>query len=266
MLKAYLQGDKRWLPTHIWHAKRFHMSTLWSHRVPVTPTLKSFRPAHRAARGKCAVVDTSYYGIIELEGERTELLRVVQRVTAGAFAGAKFESGARTAKVDMYHTDAYPLHFVGPAEILWRPEDSTDADADRRVWIRLHPSIFPEVWDGLKIAASPRAASSSSEKDAEPLRIRDLRGEIDSFELTGPLSGRVLKRVLRICHSEEDEKKASFEALGHMQSTGVLPEGMVAALKVYDPRLQYVPFATSSRFPSSAPALRLLRDSDRRIS
>lgn len=65
------------------------MSTVWDHRIPVTPTLKSFRPAHRAARGKCAVVDTSYFGVIELEGRKEDMVRVLERITAGRFAGSR---------------------------------------------------------------------------------------------------------------------------------------------------------------------------------
>jgi ribonuclease P/MRP protein subunit POP1 len=192
------------------------------------------------------VVDTSYFGIIELQGARVELLRVLQRITAGAFAGAKYESGAKSARVDVYHTDAYPLNLIGPAEVIWQPLEENkkgkgngekDAD-DRRLWIRFHPSIFDQLWQELKTAAIPRSDSSSTQRAVAQLQIRDLRGEIDSFELTGPKSGQVLKRILRVCNDETTEKKAFFDVLGHMQNAGVLAEGMVAGLKVYDPRLQ----------------------------
>ena len=191
------------------------------------------------------MVDTSYFGIIELQGARVELLRVLQRITAGAFAGAKYESGAKSARVDVYHTDAYPLNLIGPAEVIWQPlEDrkgkgnAKEAADDRRLWIRLHPSIFDPLWQELKTAAVPRTDSSSMQRAVAQLQIRDLRGEIDSFELTGPKSGQVLKRILRVCNDETTEKKAFFDALGHMQNAGVLAEGMVVGLKVYDPRLQ----------------------------
>ena len=83
-------GDKSWLSTHIWHAKRFHMTNLWSYRLPLTPTLKSFRPAYRASRRKAIVHDTSYFGIIELQGSRAKLLEVLSRITGGGrFAGTK---------------------------------------------------------------------------------------------------------------------------------------------------------------------------------
>lgn len=190
------------------------------------------------------MVDTSYFGIIELHGARQELIRVLQRIASGAFAGAKYESGAKVARVDVYRVDAYPLSLIGPAEIIWQGAEMTQAGKDERtVWVRLHPAMFDQVWQELKIASAQPVAggSSSSHNVAAPLHIRDLRGEVDSFELTGPTAGRVLRRVLRVCHDEDPEKRGFFEALGHMQSAGALPEGLVAGFKVYDPRLQCVP-------------------------
>ena len=83
-------GDKSWLSTHIYHAKRFHMINLWKYRLPLTPTLKSFRPAYRAARRRAIVHDASYFGTIELEGKREVLLELLGRMTGGGrFAGSK---------------------------------------------------------------------------------------------------------------------------------------------------------------------------------
>lgn len=84
-----LAEDKTWLPTHIWHAKRFRMINLWSHRLPLTPTLKSFRPAYRFARRKATITDVSYFGTIELEGGRDGLVHLLKGVFGGAFAGTK---------------------------------------------------------------------------------------------------------------------------------------------------------------------------------
>ncbi|VDQ09022.1 unnamed protein product [Trichobilharzia regenti] len=38
-----------WLPTHIWHAKRFHMITKWGWRLPWAPTNKIFKLCHKAS-------------------------------------------------------------------------------------------------------------------------------------------------------------------------------------------------------------------------
>jgi ribonuclease P/MRP protein subunit POP1 len=90
------------------------------------------------------------------------------------------------------------------------------SDPVRSVWIRLHPSIFSEVWDALKLAT--RFQLDASEQPSGPssavsgpgpfgdLQIRDLRGELDGFEITGPLAGKALRRVLRLCRSESGVK------------------------------------------------------------
>lgn len=73
------QVHKQWLPTHLYHAKRAHMTPpkepLWRFSIPLTPTDKCYRPTHRAAflRG-CVACDTSYMGTIGIEGVEASLL------------------------------------------------------------------------------------------------------------------------------------------------------------------------------------------------
>src|SRR4051794_870298 len=67
------QVNKTWLPTHIFHSKRAHMtppkSPLWRFAIPITPTEKSYRPTHRATCLRGAVAwDMSYMSTIGLEG------------------------------------------------------------------------------------------------------------------------------------------------------------------------------------------------------
>ncbi len=47
------QRKHKWLETHIWHAKRFHMVDLWGYRVPDLPNDKGFRACYRAAANGC---------------------------------------------------------------------------------------------------------------------------------------------------------------------------------------------------------------------
>src|SRR5271163_1598662 len=50
------QVRKAWLPTHLWHAKRAHMTKptepLWRMAIPLSPTEKSYRPTHRAGSSR----------------------------------------------------------------------------------------------------------------------------------------------------------------------------------------------------------------------
>jgi ribonuclease P/MRP protein subunit POP1 len=85
------QRDKAWLETHIWHAKRAHMADKWGYRLAVTPTEKSYRPSFRASQRGAIVHDASYFGVIELKGKQSTLVKVLARVLecSGAGAGAQ---------------------------------------------------------------------------------------------------------------------------------------------------------------------------------
>lgn len=65
------------------------MANIWGWRLPITPTLKSFRPAYRAGKRKAIAWDVSYYGVIEVEGMKEEIVKLLTGMTFGKFAGAK---------------------------------------------------------------------------------------------------------------------------------------------------------------------------------
>lgn len=113
---AKRQRDKTWLPTHIWHAKRAHMTsnTKWSHRrlgkvirsskngvsnpgnkfctggvdgalwrfaVPLAPTVKCYRSIHRSSGMRGAVVwDSSYFNTIGVEGSADGIDQVLREI------------------------------------------------------------------------------------------------------------------------------------------------------------------------------------------
>ncbi|WVQ99709.1 hypothetical protein IAU59_006850 [Kwoniella sp. CBS 9459] len=270
---ALRQKDKKWLSTHLWHSKRYHMKNLWGYRLPLTPTLKSFRPAYRAGRRNVIAFDTSYHGIVELEGKRDEILALLSRISTGSLAGTKYEDGSRVAKITLYHFDSFPTGLIGPAEVLWYPSGNgplarqPSKSETRRLWIRIHPSIYNETWDTLKHAISqirqgpvcPSASSNSSSSSSRvaanafsTLQIRDLREEINSLDIVGPRAGRTLRRVLRVCRSEQGMKKQFFESLRDLDDPAQLSEGMIVGLRIHDPRLNFPPPRSIPSEPSEA--------------
>lgn len=218
--------NKRWLGSHIFHAKRFHMSTIWGYRLGMTPTLKGFRAAYRAARRRAILQDTSFMGVVELRGPTSQIVGLLSKISAGAFSGSKFDAGTRVASIAAYHYGTFPLGLIGPMEVLWQPGEGEE----RTVWARVHPSIFDEVWETVTTAISTHPAEFGA------LLVHDLRDSLESFEITGPLAGRVLSRSLRICNSEPADKKRALASLLH-GDPAECPDGMVVGFKVYDPRL-----------------------------
>ena len=55
LLNEYLrrQRSKKWLETHIWHAKRFHMTEKWGYKLPLHPNDKGARASYRASAKHC---------------------------------------------------------------------------------------------------------------------------------------------------------------------------------------------------------------------
>jgi hypothetical protein len=103
----------------------------------------------------------------------------------------------------------------------------------RKVWIRVHPSIFDDVLSAIQTAGN-RAAGSS--KDQASLEIRNIRDELECFELMGPLAGKVIQRVLRVSDGESQKKKDEFASLLGGEPAEH-PSDSVVGVTVYDPRL-----------------------------
>ncbi|XP_077088731.1 ribonucleases P/MRP protein subunit POP1 isoform X3 [Siphateles boraxobius] len=188
------QKKNRWLETHIWHSKRFHMLKTWSFCVPLKPTAKSFRASYRAMNTHALLQDLSYYCCLELRGSEDQILRALARLTnkqtGRTFAAVSCLSGARQGMLQLYKADRFPQGALGPAEFLWRPR-APDA-AHRQLWIWLHPALKQEVLAELLLVCVCSPAVSVSE-DLHPEadtaeKKRKMRDEGD----TGPPSKRML--------------------------------------------------------------------------
>jgi ribonuclease P/MRP protein subunit POP1 len=114
------------------------------------------------------------------------------------------------AHATVYEDQTFPYGLIGPVDILWRPEEQHLED--RTVWLRIHPSIYQPTMDLLRglISLGNDEASSSSKVHQPFIVMNDLRGEVDSFEVMGPKSARILRRILRLSKTEgKDKQKVS---------------------------------------------------------
>lgn len=124
----------------------------------------------------------------------------------------------------MYADGTYPHGMIGPVEIIWRPIED---QVERTIWLRVHPSIHTEINDVLvPLLSAPefqdRAASSATSLPNPVVQLKDLTSEIDSFEIMGPKSARILRRILRLVKSENDEKtEVSSGPMWHARRTDV---------------------------------------------
>ncbi|KAJ2701483.1 Ribonucleases P/MRP protein subunit pop1 [Coemansia sp. IMI 203386] len=225
------QNGKRWLETHVWHAKRMHMQHLWGTMIATTPNERSHRAAYRAAKERCYAHDVSYFTTLEIAGPEQQVLDCLGTLTApGALTPSLrcYSSGARIAPLTLYRAGRYPCGVLGPATVLWKP--SADSGSQRILWLRMHPSLAADVRAELD-AAAPCAGTSG-------LRVQDVSCDLVSFELLGTSSTPLLAAVLSQAATDSASSRI-LPVIGTANSPAVVPEGTVLALRIHDPRLSF---------------------------
>ncbi|KAJ7069842.1 POP1-domain-containing protein [Mycena amicta] len=266
------QKDKTWLETHIWHSKRMHMENMWGHRLAVTPTEKAFRPSHRAAVHGSIIHDASYYSTFQLHGPQkllSDILSLFSDPLDPSPGAKRYHPGLRTAETHIYEIDHYPFNLIGPASIIWRPQqapetaqpaksskkgkgkatDEQDLDnITRTVWVRVHPSISGAVFAAMQQSTSlvldrgRAAAPQGTVLDHLSVELEDLSAQINAFEIMGPKASQVLKGALTpVSQDKRDDFKKLWESMSDLQTSGSLPRSMIIGFKVLDPRLKFPP-------------------------
>lgn len=125
------QIHKAWLPTHLYHAKRAHMTPpkepLWRFSIPLTTTDKCYRPTHRAASARgCVAWDMSYMTTIGVEGVESNLLGLLRSVGVeeNMLVGkreAKWRRGTRGWEGWIKERDG-ERRWIARVGIVWCPE------------------------------------------------------------------------------------------------------------------------------------------------
>ncbi|KAF8582845.1 POP1-domain-containing protein [Ramaria rubella] len=117
-----------------------------------------------------------------------------------------------------------------------------DSHAFRTLWIRVHPSAWPEVWHAVREAASEDKNKSKGPEPEESIHLVDLRSQVNSFELMGPRSSQVFSGAMTLVNGDvRPIFKQFWDQFKVLHSPGSVPRGMVVGLKVHDPRLNFPP-------------------------
>ena len=149
LMQEYTRRSKKniWLESHIWHAKRYHISDLWGYKIPFAPCDKRYRASYKAASKHCLLQDISYNGAIEISGPFTVLKEHFARMTSqecGLTLTAKcFVNGTREGSVDLFKIDSYPQKALSKVSFIWKP--SQNEHEMKSVWIFVHPTAYREV-------------------------------------------------------------------------------------------------------------------------
>jgi len=132
------QAKQRWLETHIWHAKRFHMRTKWGNfRIPSHPTDKSWRACYRAANAGCLMRDMSFLQIIQVSAPSPDIIiQALNELTAPHQKIVEPRPGE--TELVLHKPGLFPQGVLGPVSLLWHSER-------RSVWLTLSPAFHDQL-------------------------------------------------------------------------------------------------------------------------
>src|SRR3984885_322371 len=272
------QVHKTWLPTHLWHTKRAHMSKpsepLWRMAIPISPTEKSYRPSHRASGGRgCIAWDTSYMSTIGCQGVEASLEGMLKAVGfhGEGWSGAKYQrwkKGTRFAEGWIFERDN-KKEAVTPVAVTWRPHQSAMEDNVEA------PAAADDPGQDKEAAPADNLSKTVRQKQTKPpnfrliirvhpsafhqfwllllkmakiqrpqVMVEDLRFNIGSIEITGPGSTEALLGVLKPVDSDDPSESipsATWRSLAGLTNPASLPLNCLLAFDICDPRLNHPP-------------------------
>lgn len=244
------QQHKTWLPTHIWHTKRAHMTPptepLWRFALPLAPAAKAYRLTHRAATLRGAVAwDTSYMSTMCLEGAEASIvgllkgLRFSQETEEDPWQARgkalRWRNGTRAWDGWIYERESKDQKGIAHVIVIWCVAE--EHGAKRKALIRVHPCAFLRLWNEvIRIAKVQRPM----------VTVEDLRFQIGSMEIMGPSTAETLCSVL-FPHTptEFPSPQASWSRLTGVTDPGILPPGALLSFPICDPRLRDPPRTSS---------------------
>ncbi|KAJ3068852.1 hypothetical protein HDU98_008032 [Podochytrium sp. JEL0797] len=231
------KDDKRWLDTHLWHAKRFHMEHKWGFMLGMHPNDKSTRASFRASQHASIVHDASYQICLELRGPSADICRVMATIvdpTCMAVGAKRYIDGAKQGSTFVHRKGAFPGGCVAPVTFFW--VNGVVGEGEKVLWVWVHPAAAGEVEEVLKAAVSEEAVSES-------VTVTSLKSQLSRFEMTGPRSNAILHEVFKLnpeCAVSQDAHR-TWALLDHVRTSASLPAGVIMGLSIQDPRLTFPP-------------------------
>lgn len=268
----------KWLETHVWHAKRFHMVNRWGFKLAKSSCDKTFRSSYRAMVKHCLIQDISYFSCIQIHGPMILLKsgfdQLQSRETGlGIFAKA-FTSGNREGSAELYAANSYPYKSFGRVQFIWK--SSNCHDEFPCLWLFIHPSICDHIIDELKRLFKLEDVDSEMKSTKKlsnvttSVTLYEIKHHLNRFRLTGPLSHSILSSAFKPKQNMNPEEKSWFadwmgvssnrcihenqsnywNNLNNLKTASELPPRTIIALNIEDPRINR-PKKRSKSIPSN---------------
>lgn len=209
---AHRQKEFTWGPTHMWHAKRFHMIKRWGYQIPFSPNQKCFRSTSRAAKLSTLVYETSYYGEMIIEFTSDELLNSWLATFTKYNEPLPSWILGKKAYHDWIYVDDKKF-AIGTVFVEL---------ALKKIFLRVHPSIYKQLY------------SKIIEWAPENVTTYDARFALGSIQLHGPTSLQSLSRVLHLDTS--DSISDAWRSCSQLMDSIDIPTGTTFSFFTKDPR------------------------------
>lgn len=211
---AKRQIQHTWLPTHLWHAKRFHMLKRWGFQIPFSPNQKCFRATSRAAKQSALLYDTSYFCELTVQcpsesATSTFLLHITKYndpVPSWLLQGHSSYDGWLYKDATKY----------SPGMVL--------ATSGTTIYVRLHPASYEQFFEYCVAIGKDFGCT-----------VHDCRYSLGSIRLQGPASLQCLSKVLHIQDSS-DSVVQPWRRFAQCNDSNLVPPGVTFAFFVEDPR------------------------------
>lgn len=211
---AHRQKEFVWLPTHIWHAKRFHMMKNWGYQIPFSPNQKCFRATSRAAKQGCLAYETSHFC------EMVVQCQTVDNVKDLLLTFTKYENPVPQWLVDgsrVYDDWIYcDEKRVCTGSIFV-------CSGNQDVLIRLHPSVYSEIFERVVAWGKDKA------------NVIDSRFALGSIELHGPTALNSLAKILHL-DGVSSKTQDAWKLFSQANDSDIIPSGTAFSFFVKDPR------------------------------
>ena len=225
------QKEFVWIPTHIWHVKRFHMVKKYGFQIPYSPNQKCFKLMNRWNRSKSVCFDTSYFSTLTVTipesndgtdafDELASSLIGKKKVLAKVLNGEKSYNG-------MIYNDGVQIcpGFIYMNKTL------------RSLLVRVYPSVYVKLFNSLK----------DKIQQIEGANIYDCRYSLGSIEMSGPLSLRSLSKLFHFTDLSP-EMRDVWASLTEIKDSDLIPIGTTFTFNLQDPRIWQRP----TKFPFRA--------------
>ncbi|KAI5967717.1 POP1 [Candida margitis] len=214
-----------WIPSHIWHAKRFKMSKKFDFQVPYTPTQKCFKFMNRQNKYRAVCFDTSYRGSLSLNWvSEDSLYQFLRALLNKTYVPGLVMNGNRSYTGVMYiqgKPSAFGTIFI--------------SRETRCMLLQIQTENYGEFLRKLReyiLAAGLR------------LDFCDCRYSLGSIDLSGPSSLEYLSKVLHL-RDASAEVMNIWASISSHRDNSLIPVGTTLTFEIYDPRLWSKP----TKFP-----------------